>query len=263
MVRVLCISSQVAFGPVGNTAAVPALQAKGHEVLAVPTVTLSHHPGHGKPAGFRTAAADLAAMLHQVLARTTPEAVMTGYFVAPEQVREVAEAIRLLRARQPSLYVLSDPVLGDAGSLYVPQPVAEAIRDELLPLATCITPNRFELEWLTGWVAGTLGDAVSAAQSLNLSEVLATSIPAGAGKLGTVAVTPHGHREQITMMRSQVAHGTGDFLAGLYLAERLLAHPPAAALARAMTLLERAIERSGDSAVLDVAGALHGGHGGV
>ena len=58
--RLLSISSQVAFGPVGNSAAVPALQARGHEVLAIPTIMLSNHPGHGPPAGFRTTADDLA-----------------------------------------------------------------------------------------------------------------------------------------------------------------------------------------------------------
>ena len=54
--RILSMSSQVAYGPVGNTAAVPALQALGHEVLAVPTVILSNHPGHGAPAVLRVPA---------------------------------------------------------------------------------------------------------------------------------------------------------------------------------------------------------------
>jgi len=59
--RILCISSQVAYGPVGNTAAVPALQAMGHEVLALPTILLSNHPGHGTPHAIRVPAHDLAA----------------------------------------------------------------------------------------------------------------------------------------------------------------------------------------------------------
>lgn len=258
MARVLCISSQVVYGPVGNSAAVPALQAKGHEVLAVPTVILSNHPGHGKPAGFRTASTDLAALIDHATALAAPDAVMTGYFATPEQVREVAEVIRLLMARNPALYVLVDPVIGDGGNLYVPEPVAEAIRDELVPLASCLTPNRFELEWLTGWLSGTVADAVSAAQSLNRPEVVATSIPAGPEELATIVVTGGGHRQQVTPLRPDVPHGTGDFLAGLYLAERLVPHAPAEALARAMTVLQRAIHRSAGSNVLDVTGALHG-----
>ncbi|HYM98252.1 MAG TPA: pyridoxal kinase, partial [Aestuariivirgaceae bacterium] len=60
---VLSISSQVAFGPVGNSAAVPAMEALGMTVYAVPTTVLSHHPGHAKPAGVQIPAAVLASML--------------------------------------------------------------------------------------------------------------------------------------------------------------------------------------------------------
>ena len=45
--QVLSISSQVAYGPVGNSASVPALQAAGFTVSQVPTIILSNHPGLG------------------------------------------------------------------------------------------------------------------------------------------------------------------------------------------------------------------------
>ncbi len=57
MALVLCVSSQTVFGPVGNSVAVPVLQAAGHEVMQLPTVLLSNHPGHGKPIGQATPAA--------------------------------------------------------------------------------------------------------------------------------------------------------------------------------------------------------------
>lgn len=256
MARILAISSQVAFGPVGNSAAVPALQAKGHAVMAVPTVTLSNHPGHGVPAGFRTTPGDLAAILARATSFAAVDAVMTGYFASPEQIVEVAAVIRTLRDKNPDLYVLVDPVMGDGGRLYVPIEVAEAIRGELLPLATCLTPNRFELEWLTGFLAGTIANAIAAARALNIAEVLATSIPAPGDELATVIVTPETHGEQLRPLRDQVPHGTGDFLAGCYLAERL-ERPPVAALARAQQVLDRAIALSEGTTVLDVAGALH------
>jgi pyridoxine kinase len=258
--RVLAISSQVAFGPVGNSAAVPALQAQGHEVLAVPTITLSNHPGHGAPAGFRTTPADLAAILDRLAglgALASCTAVMTGYFAAAEQVTEAARAIAALKAATPSLLVLVDPVIGDAGSLYVPEAVAQAIGDRLVPLATVLTPNRFELEWLTGQSAASVPEAALAARGLHLAEVVATSIPAGPQHLATLAVTALRCDEWLSPLRSAVPHGTGDFLAGLYLAERL-ASPPAIALAAAMGVLERAIAGSAGSPVLDVAGSLHG-----
>lgn len=260
MTRILSISSQVAFGPVGNSAAVPALQAGGHEVLAIPTVILSNHPGHGAPAILRMPAPDLAAMLgvledRGVLAGCS--AVLTGYFAANDQIHGVARMVRRMKERNAGLFVLVDPIIGDGEALYVPLPVAEAIRDLLLPLASCITPNRFELEWLSGRTAATREDAVIAARALAVDEVLATSIPAGADRLATLAITASQCSESIAPLRPAVPHGTGDFLAGLYLTERL-EQPPAEALRRAMAVLARAIGRSAGSSVLDVAGTLHG-----
>lgn len=252
--KVLSISSQVVWGPVGNSAAVPALQAKGHEVLALPTITLSNHPGHGAPAGFRTHAEDMARMfaaLEALGALSDLDAMLTGYFASVGQVEEVA---RLLdRVRVP--YLLVDPVMGDHGRLYIPQEVAEAIRDHLLPRATCVTPNGFELSWLTGRDVADEAGAIDAAHALLVPEVVATSIPCAEG-LATLLVTPGQSHRVVATKLDKVPNGTGDFLSGLYLAERL-SHPPHHAFAAAMETLSRAIWRSAGASVLDVAGALH------
>lgn len=257
--RILSVSSQVAFGPVGNTAAVPAMQAAGHEVLGVPTIILSNHPGHGKPAALRMPAPDLAAMLgtlDDLGALSACGAVMTGYFAANDQIYGMARMIRRMKEKNPSLFVLVDPVIGDHEALYVPVPVAEAIRDEVVPLASCVTPNRFELEWLTGWRAGSLREAEAAARHMGCQEVLATSIPAGPGQIATLAVLPDETHHHLSPLRDGVPHGTGDFLAGLYVARRCRGDAPVAALHDSMIILDRAIAVSAGSAVLDVAGAL-------
>ncbi|WP_421693157.1 bifunctional hydroxymethylpyrimidine kinase/phosphomethylpyrimidine kinase [Aestuariivirga sp.] len=253
--RVLAISSQVVWGPVGNSAAVPALQAKGFEVLALPTIMLSNHPGHGAPAGFRTDAEDMARMLAALEARGALkglDAVLTGYFASAAQVREVAK----LLGRITVPYVLVDPVIGDHGKLYVAAEVAEAIRDELLPQASCVTPNEFELGWLSGREVTDETQAIAAARALGREEVLATSIPAAGQNITTLLVTPQEVHRVITHKLSGVPHGTGDFLSGLYLAERLTS-PPVQALHSAMKILGRAIAISAGTAVLNVAGALH------
>ena len=256
--RILSISSHVAHGPVGNSAAVPAMQARGHEVLAIPTITLSNHPGHGTPAGFRTQPSDLAAILGKLETLGVLRGVaaaMTGYFTSAEQVRVVAAILSRMKTANPPLYILVDPVIGDGGALYVPLDVAEAIRDELLPLATCITPNYFELQWLTQSPINSVTAALAAARRLRPPETLATSIPAGADRLATLAITANTCAEHISSLQRAVPHGTGDFLAGLYLTERLESGPEQA-LHQAMAVLEVAIARSAGSAVLDVAGAL-------
>ena len=257
--RILSISSQVAYGPVGNTAAVPALQALGHEVMALPTIILSNHPGHAQPQALRVPAPDLAAMLgvlEQMGVLDGCGAVMTGYFASNDQIHGVARMIRRMRERKTDLFVLVDPVIGDGDALYVPLPVAEAVRDTLLPLASAVTPNRFELEWLTDWRAGSPKEAEAAARQLPAPEVIATSIPAGVDRLATLCVSGGETSQHLTAWRPQVPHGTGDFLAGLYLARRAAGASPAAALAGAMTVLDRAVARDAGSAALEVAAAL-------
>ncbi len=253
--RILSISSQVVWGPVGNSAAVPALQAGGHEVLSLPTITLSNHPGHGQPAGFRTQADDMARMLAALEglgALNGLDAMMTGYFASGGQVEEVAG----LLARIDVPFLLVDPVMGDHGRLYVPPEVADAIARHLVPRAVCLTPNGFELAWLTGREVIDETSAIDAARSLGRPEVLATSIPADGGRLATLLVTRDEVHNVTTPKLTGVPHGTGDFLSGLYLAARL-ASPPRQAIASAMKTLSRAIALSCGTPVLDVAGALH------
>ncbi|MEI7598896.1 MAG: PfkB family carbohydrate kinase [Aestuariivirga sp.] len=253
--KVLSISSQVVWGPVGNSAAVPALQAKGHEVLALPTITLSNHPGHGAPAGFRTQAEDMARMfaaLEALGALANLDAMLTGYFATVGQVEEVTG----LLGRVAVPYLLVDPVMGDHGRLYIPQEVAEAIRAHLVPRARCLTPNAFELSWLSGHEVTDEESAIAAARSLSLPEVLATSVPSHDG-LATLLITPDEVHCIVAPKLATVPNGTGDFLSGLYLAGRL-GHAPRQAFAAAMKMLARAIALSSGTTVLNVAGALHG-----
>ena len=254
MSRVLAVSSQVVFGPVGNTAAVPALQSQGHDVMQLPTVLLSHHPGHGKPVGEPTSAALFEKLLDSIAAAgalSTCDAVMTGYFASAAQVKITADCIRAIRPR----HVLVDPVIGDHGRLYVPEDVANAIRDQLIPLATIATPNVFELGFLTQLPVTNHDEAIAAARKLGPPEVIVTSVPLPPAQIQTLLVTAERRFDSISRLRTQVPNGTGDFLAGLYLAHRLL-HSAEAAFAKATSLLTRAIDLSKGTPVLAVAAAL-------
>lgn len=258
--RILAISSQVAYGPVGLTAAVPALQAAGHEVMAVPTITLSNHPGHGAPSGFRTLPDDMAkilAALDGLGALKSAGAALTGYFASAEQVEHAAAVLARMKAANPPLFVLVDPVIGDGSALYVPEAVAAAVRDRLVPLASAITPNRFELAWLSGRDVTDEDSAIAAARALGTPEVLATSIPQGTDHLATLLITPDARCAIVSPKLAQVPHGTGDMLSGLYLAQRVSAESEPA-FRKAMAMLDHAISISKGTPVLDVAGALFG-----
>jgi pyridoxine kinase len=210
-------------------------------------VLLSNHPGLGKPAGQSTSVTlieEMFAALTAVGAFDGLAAVMTGYFTSAAQVIAVAKQIATLKALNHNLHVLVDPVIGDHGQLYVGQEVAEAIRDEMLPLATITTPNVYELQWLAGTT-----DLEGAVKVLGRLETIITSVPEGDNQLAT-ELHMHGYLIRHVMPRfAVVPNGTGDFLAGCYLAERLT-QSPEVAFEKAMQRLGLAISRSAGSPAL-------------
>ncbi len=259
MARILSISSQTVYGPVGNTAAVPALQALGHEVMQVPTALLSNHPGHGKPEGQVTSPALFEAILNRASslnAFSTCDGILTGYFASAEQVAIAARLIRNIKQLLPKLLVLIDPVIGDHGRLYVSTEIATAIRDDLLPLASITTPNLYELNWLTITSVTEEPDVIAAARTLNINEVLVTSIPKGDAMLSTLLVTQQNTWVSTTTKKQSVPNGTGDFLAGCYFAHRMIENPELS-FHHAMQKLEQVINLSHGTPALAVAQALH------
>jgi pyridoxine kinase len=219
MGTILAISSQVARGHVGLRAIVPALQALGHDVIMLPTVMLSNHPGHGAVAGQRID----PALLRQMLATLdghgwlgSVDAVLSGYLPSAEHVAVAAEAVSLVRRHRPSATYFCDPVLGDdPKGLYIAEEAARGIAERLVPIADVIFPNRFELSWLAGQDVGGIADARAAAARFTTVATVATSIPAAAGQLATVAVSKGDAWATDVARQEKVPNGTGDLLAAL------------------------------------------------
>ena len=132
-----------------------------------------------------------------------------------------ADAIERMKAANPSLLVCVDPILGDAGRLYVGQETAEAIRDRLVPLADVATPNLFELAWLTDTPAETATDIVRSACNFGPAMVVVTSAAHTAAGVGTLLVVRGSMPEHQTRTRSAIPNGAGDVLAGLFLGRLL------------------------------------------
>ncbi|MEZ5773894.1 MAG: pyridoxal kinase [Hyphomicrobiaceae bacterium] len=246
MARILSISSEVARGHVGNTAARFALQRLGHEVWALPTVILSNHPGHAKVSGTRLAPEILAGMIEALAANGWLEgldAVMTGYLPSAAHVAMVAEALE--RRLPAGLPYYCDPVIGDdPDGLYVEEAAAEAVRELLLPRATAIFPNRFELAWLTGRAAGSAAEAVAAGRALGLPLVVATSIPTGPEHLANLAIGPESMLAAEVARVSPVPHGTGDLLSALMTGHLLSGETTERALGLAVAGVAAAIRAS-------------------
>lgn len=261
MARILAISSQVVRGGVGLSASVPALQTMGHEVWALPTIHLSHRPGLGRIEKLVPSPETLASMLAALEAEgcfASVDAVLTGYFPTPEAVEVVAAALHRLKAIQPEVCILCDPVLGDGDRLYISEATARAMRDRLLPLATVATPNRFELEWLTGREIRDRMVAITAARRLGPPTVVVTSATETTETLTTLLVSGALQASHDSPRLAHVPNGTGDALSGLLLAG--LAEPgfsPIDAFDRAMTLLDAMVARSTGRDTLALSPATH------
>jgi pyridoxine kinase len=66
----------------------------------------------------------------------------------------------------PIRYVC-DPVLGDAGNLYVPEPLVSIFIEKVIPKAYMVTPNQFEASLLTGRKIESESDAITAMLQLH------------------------------------------------------------------------------------------------
>ncbi len=95
------------------------------------------------------------------------DAVLSGYLGAADTGDAVLDAVKRVRAANPKAVFCCDPVMGDDGpGLFVRPAIPDIFRTRLIPAADIVTPNRFELEQLTGRSIGSLSDTVFAARTL-------------------------------------------------------------------------------------------------
>jgi len=212
---VAAISSLVMRGAVGLRAIQFALERRGATVWSVPTVVMPWHPGLGP--STRTAMADLPAQLDELATRAGEvDAILTGYFANAEQVRAAARFIDRVRAARPDIPILVDPVTGDERGRYVPDAVADAIRDELLFRADVATPNANELADLAGE-----GAAAEVAGRLGPRAVVVTSAVRTPGRTGAMLVRASGAVTAAHRAVDACPRGTGDLFGAVFLSALL------------------------------------------
>jgi pyridoxine kinase len=256
---VIVISSHVVRGSVGNRAAVFALETLGFPVWALPTVVLPWHPGHGPSTRLTFSEDDFDKVIDDLIrARWAGEikAVLTGYFGNAGQPKAVARLVRSLRERNPDLLYVCDPVIGDLGGLYVPQETAEAIRDELLPLANVATPNRYELAWFAGSALDSNTMIMEAALALGPSRMLVTSaVPMMAGGTGNLYLSGKHALLAEHRLIDNPPNGLGDLMSALFLARLMTGVDEERALqlatASVFEILARTAKRGSDELTLE------------
>ena len=239
---VLSIQSHVAYGHAGNSAAVFPLQRLGREVWPVMTVHFSNHTGYGAWRGPVLAAAEVAEVIAGIEERgafADCEAVLSGYQGAEDVGAVVLDAVARVKAASPDALYCCDPVMGDVGrGMFVRPGIPELMRDRVVPAADIVTPNHFELDFLTGTSSTTvpgLLDAADRLRSVGPSVVLVTSAilddtPDDA--LDLVAVSDAGAWRTRTPRLSMSPNGGGDLTTAVFLAHLLDGRPLPEALAR-------------------------------
>jgi pyridoxine kinase len=251
---VLSIQSQVAYGHVGNSAAVLPLQRLGFDVFPLNTVQLAHHPGYGAWRGHKLEAEQLHEILggleeRGVLGRCV--AVLSGYLGDPGMADVVARAVETVRSLRPEAPYLCDPVIGDDDpGVFVGAGVPEAIRERLVPLADMVVPNRFELAYLTGRTIQSLDDALAAAAELRargprLVVVTGLGLPDRRGELAVLAdAADEAWLVATPELPLAIGGGTGDAFSALFLGHHLITGELRAGLERAVAAMFALVERT-------------------
>jgi pyridoxine kinase len=242
-VNILSIQSHVAYGHVGNAAATFPLQRIGVEVWPIHTVQFSNHTGYGAWTG-RVFEAGLITELVQGIAQRgvlgTCDGVLSGYMGSAETGAAILDAVAQVRAANPQARYCCDPVIGDVGrDIYVRPGIPEFMRDHALPAADIVTPNQFELDYLTGRASATRRDALAAIDALHAlgpKAIMVTSLhtdetPADA--IDLVASDASGRLRVRTPKLPISVNGAGDAIAALFFAHYLRGGSAAEALSRA------------------------------
>ena len=240
--QILSIQSSVAYGHVGNSAAVFPLQRLGHQVWPVITVHFSNHTGYGAWRGPLLAPADVGEVIAGIGDRGVlgqVDAVLSGYQGDAEMGAVILDAVATVKAANPDAVYCCDPVMGDVGrGMFVRPGIPEFLRDTVVPAADIITPNHFELDFLAGTTTTTLDEVLAAVDEVRARgprDVLVTSVlhsGSAADTLDVVAVSDEGAWAVTTPLLPISPNGCGDVTTALYLAHLRTTGSPALALGR-------------------------------
>ncbi|WP_313356335.1 pyridoxal kinase PdxY [Microbacterium sp.] len=226
--KILSIQSAVAHGHVGNSAAVFPLQRLGVDVLPVYTVNFSNHTGYGAWRGPMIDPADVREVITGIEERGVfdrIDAVLSGYQGGEGIADVIIDAVARVKAANPDAVYACDPVMGNAKSgCFVAPAIPVLLRDRVVPVADIITPNQFELGFLTGTEPSDLSStlaSVDAAMAMGPSTVLVTSVERPDREEGTIemlAADDTGAWLVATPHLPLKANGSGDVTAALFTA---------------------------------------------
>lgn len=226
MTTILSIQSHVAYGHVGNSASVFPMQRLGVEVWPVHTVNFSNHTGYGAWRGPLMDPGDVADVITGIGERgafAEVDGILSGYQGGEGIGATILEAVAAVKAANPDAIYACDPVMGNAKSgCFVHESIPVLLRDKVVPQADLITPNQFELGFLTETEPETLEEtlaSVDAARAMGPSTILVTSVLRPDRPQGTIEMLAC-HEDEAWIVRTPhlplKANGSGDVTAALF-----------------------------------------------
>ncbi|MEV8133771.1 pyridoxal kinase PdxY [Microbacterium aurantiacum] len=255
--KILSIQSAVAYGHVGNSAAVFPLQRIGVDVLPVYTVNFSNHTGYGAWRGPLIAPDDVAAVIEGIGDRGVfgdIDVVLSGYQGGEGIADVILDAVARVKEANPAAVYACDPVMGNAKSgCFVAPAIPVLLREKVVPAADIITPNQFELGFLTGTEPSDLASTLESAdrvRAMGPRTVLVTSVERPDRPEGTIemlAVTDDGAWLVRTPHIPMKANGSGDVTAALFTAHLTATGNAADALARTTSSVFDLLQNTFDS----------------
>ena len=255
--NLLSIQSHVAYGHVGNAAAVFPLQRLGVEVWPIHTVQFSNHTGYGEWRGQVFDAALIRDVVHGieergVLARC--DGVLSGYMGSADTGAAILDAVDRVKAANPEARYCCDPVIGDVGrGVFVRPGIPEFMRERAVPVADVVTPNQFELESLSGLTSRTIAETVKACGAIHAmgpTTVLVTSLHVEDTPDETIdmfASGPDGRFRVRTPLLDISVNGAGDAVAALFFAHYLFSGSTADALSRSASSIYGLLKRTANA----------------
>lgn len=254
--NILSIQSHVAYGHVGNDAAVFPLQRLGIEVWPVHTVQFSNHTGYGAWRGAVFDATMIAEVVEGIAERgVLPrcDGILSGYMGSPEIGEAIIEAVAKVKAANPNALYCCDPVIGDVGrGVFVRPGLPDFFRNRAIPLADVIAPNHFELDHITGGETRTLAKAMNAVDALHARgprAILVTSLHVEGTPDDAVDLMASGAEGRFRVRTPKLpisVNGAGDAIAALFFAHYLREKSIARALAKAASSVFGVLKRTAE-----------------
>jgi pyridoxine kinase len=252
--NILSIQSHVAYGHVGNAAAVFPMQRLGVEVWPIHTVQFSNHTGYGAWKGRVFDGPSIEELLDGINDRgvlSTCNGVLSGYMGSADIGNAILTAVRRVRGANSQAVYCCDPVIGDVGrGVFVRPGIPEFMKQQAVPAADIVTPNHFELDYLAGVESRStpaLKDAIRAVQKSGPRVVLVTSVNTQETPVDAIdLVAGEGGRfwRVRTPKLALSVNGAGDAIAALFLVHYLRSGSAALALSEASASVYGLLERT-------------------